>query len=92
MIDCDDGTYTNSPPVRDIWRRALPALAGVKNGDYLRPERLHRALGYSGGQKLRDLLAAAERDGLLIINRGATPTTYRATFILQRLLENSIGE
>lgn len=87
-----DDTYTNSPPVRDIWERALPALAGVKNGDYLRPERLHKALGYSGGQKLRDLLAAAERDGLLIIDRGASPTTYRATFILQRLLDNSVGD
>ncbi len=87
-----DDTYTNSPPVRDIWERAIPALAGVKNGDYLRPERLHKALGYSGGQKLRDLLAAGERDGLLIIDRGATPTTYRATFILQRLLDNSVGE
>ena len=87
-----DDTYTNSPPVRDIWERALPALAGVKNGEYLRPERLHKALGYSGGQKLRDLLAAGERDGLLIIDRGATPTTYRATFILQRLLDNSVCE
>lgn len=87
-----DDTYTNSPPVRDIWERALPALEGVKNGDYLRPERLHKALGYSGGQKLRDLLAAAERDGLLIIDRGASPTTYRATFILQRLLDNSVGD
>ena len=87
-----DDTYTNSPPVRDIWERALPALAGVKNGEYLRPERLHKALGYSGGQKLRDLLAAAERDGLLIIDRGASPTTYRATFILQRLLDNSVGD
>lgn len=87
-----DDTYTNSPPVRDIWERALPVLAGVKNGEYLRPERIHKALGYSGGQKLRDLLAAGERDGLLIIDRGATPTTYRATFILQRLLDNSVGE
>lgn len=51
MID-----YT-TPPVRDIRECALPGLAGVKNGDYLRPERFHRTLAYSGGQKLRDLLA-----------------------------------
>lgn len=35
-------------------------------------------------RKLRDVLAAGERDGLLVIDRGAVPTTYRATFILER--------
>lgn len=76
--------YINTPPVRDIWIRALPALAGVKNGDYLRIERLRAAFGLEPGRKLQDVLAAGERDGLLIIDRGATPTTYRATFILER--------
>lgn len=76
--------YINTPPVRDIWIRALPALAGVKNGDYLSIQRLRDAFGLEAGQKLRDVLAAGERDGLLIIDRGATPTTYRATFILER--------
>ncbi|MGE8688644.1 MAG: hypothetical protein ACN6PJ_15990 [Achromobacter sp.] len=72
MFDYDD-TYTNSPPVRDIWVRALPALAGVKNGDYLAIERLHAAFGVDSGQKLRDVLAAGERDELLEIDRGAEP-------------------
>lgn len=76
--------YINTPPVRDIWIRALPALTGVKNGDYLRIERLRAAFGLEPGRKLQDVLAAGERDGLLIIDRGATPTTYRATFILER--------
>lgn len=83
MID-DDYTYTNSPPVREIWQRALPALQGVTNGQYLSAERLQRAFGLAGGQKLRDVLAAGERDGLLVIDRGASPATYRATFILER--------
>ncbi|MCY1535101.1 hypothetical protein D9M68_704920 [compost metagenome] len=91
MIDYDD-TYTNSPPVRSIWERALPALVGVKNGDYLSIERLRPAFGLQGGQKLRDVLAAGERDGLLIIDRGAIPTTYRATFILERLLTFASAE
>ncbi|WP_454703471.1 hypothetical protein [Achromobacter pestifer] len=85
MIDYDE-TYTNSPPVRDIWVRALPALASVKNGDYLSAERLQRAFGLAGGPKLREVLAAGERDGLLVIDRGASPATYRATFILERIL------
>ncbi len=51
MID-----YT-TPPFGTSGMCALPGLAGVKNGDYLRPERFHRTLAYSGGQKLRDLLA-----------------------------------
>lgn len=76
--------YINTPPVRDIWIRALPALAGVKNGDYLTIERLRAAFGLDLGRKLQDVIAAGERDGLLIIDRGAVPTTYRATFILER--------
>lgn len=68
--------YINTPPVRDIWMRALPALADAKNGDYLSIERLRQAFGFDGGQKLRDILAAGERDGLLMIDRGAVPTTY----------------
>lgn len=83
MIDYDD-TYTNSPPVRDIWIRALPELAGVKNGDYLSFDRLQKAFDLESGRRLRDVLAAGERDGLLVIDRGAVPTTYRATFILER--------
>ncbi len=83
MFDYDD-TYTNTPPVRDIWIRALPALADVKNGDYLSAQRLHAAFGLGCGKKLRDVLAAGERDGLLEIDRGASPATYRATFILER--------
>lgn len=85
MIDYDE-TYTNSPPVRDIWEGALLALVGVRNGDYLSAQRLRQAFGLQGGPKLRDVLSAGERDGLLIINRGATPATYRATFALERLL------
>lgn len=85
MIDYDD-SYTNSPPVRDIWIRALPALDGIKNGEFLSAERLQRAFGLAGGPKLRDVLAAGERDGLLVIDRCASPATYRATFILERLL------
>lgn len=50
MIDYDD-TYTNSPPVRDIWIRALPALADVKNGDYLSIQRLREAFRLEGGKK-----------------------------------------
>lgn len=80
--------YINTPPVRDIWLRALPALADVKNGEYLSIERLRHAFGFDGGQKLRDVFAAGERDGFLVINRGARPTTYRATFIIERLLGN----
>ena len=76
--------YINTPPVRDIWLRALPALAGVKNGDYLTIDRLRAAFGLDLGRKLQDVLAAGERDGLLEIDRGAVPTTYRATFILER--------
>ncbi|PPA72676.1 hypothetical protein C4E15_29480 [Achromobacter spanius] len=76
--------YINTPPVRDIWVRALPALAGVKNGDYLTIDRLRAAFGLELGRKLQDVLAAGERDGLLEIDRGAVPTTYRATFILER--------
>ncbi|MNR65297.1 hypothetical protein D3C85_1882770 [compost metagenome] len=34
--------------------------------------------------KLQDALAAGERDGLLVIDRSAVPTTYRATFVLER--------
>ena len=85
MID-DDYTYTNSPPVQDIWERALPRLASVRNGEYVGIDRLHQAFGLEGGQKLRDVLAAGERDGLLTIDRAASPPTYRATFILERLL------
>ncbi|WMD23285.1 hypothetical protein RAS12_13220 [Achromobacter seleniivolatilans] len=76
--------YINTPPVREIWLRALPALADVKNGDYLTIGRLQEAFGLGEGKKLRDVLAAGERDGLLEIDRGAMPTTYRATFILER--------
>ncbi|MGB3433556.1 hypothetical protein [Achromobacter sp.] len=79
-----DDTYTNSPPVRDIWIRALPALADVKNGDYLSIQRLREAFRLEGGKKLRDVLAAGERDGLLEIDCRVTPTTYRATLILER--------
>lgn len=86
MID-DDYTYTNSPPVQDIWERALPRLTGARNGEYLGIDHLRKAFGLDGGQKLRDVLAAGERDGLLIIDRGASPATYRATFILERLLQ-----
>ncbi|MEN5158977.1 hypothetical protein [Achromobacter spanius] len=76
--------YINTPPVRIIWQRAAPALAGVKNGDYLTIERLRDAFGLDLGRKLQDVLAGGERDGLLVIDRGALPTTYRATFILER--------
>lgn len=75
--------YTNTPPVHDIWLRALPALKGVKNGDYLTIDRLRAAFGLDLGRKLQDVLAAGERDGLLVIDRGASPTTYRATSILE---------
>lgn len=87
-----DDTYTNSPPVREIWKRALPALADVKNGDYLGIQRLREAFGLEGGQKLRDVLAAGERDGLLEIDRGTVPTTYRATFVLERLRGDASAE
>ncbi|MCP1404415.1 hypothetical protein J3D52_004574 [Achromobacter insolitus] len=87
----DDDTYTNSPPVRDIWIRALPVLGDVRNGDYLTSDRLCRAFGLSPGQKFRDVLAAGERDGLLLIDRGSSPATYRATFILERLLRQMGG-
>ncbi|MDF3858070.1 hypothetical protein P3W70_06920 [Achromobacter denitrificans] len=76
--------YINTPPVRELWTRALRALGDVKNGDYLPLGRLQAAFGLELGRKLQDVLAAGERDGLLIIDRGAVPTTYRATFILER--------
>lgn len=84
----DDYTYTNSPPVQEIWERALPALASVKNGEYLSVECLRRAFGLAGGPKLRDVLAAGERECLLVNDRSASPTTYRATFILEGLLRS----
>ena len=42
------------------------------------------ATSLDGGQKLREVLAAAEREGLLLIDRGATPASYRATYALER--------
>lgn len=87
MNDFYDDTYTNSPPVQEVWERALPKLSTVRNGEYLGLDRLRQAFGLEGGQKLREVLAAGEREGLLIIDRGATPPTYRATFILERLLQ-----
>lgn len=75
--------YINTPPVQEIWLRALPALKGVKNGDYLTLDLLRAAFGLELGRKLQDVLAAGERDGLLIVDRGAVPTTYRATSILE---------
>ncbi len=65
--------YINTPPVRELWTRALRSMGDVKNGDYL-----------PLGRKLQDVQAAGERDGLLVIDRGTVPTTYRATFILER--------
>ncbi|WP_268580444.1 tripartite tricarboxylate transporter substrate-binding protein, partial [Escherichia coli] len=44
-----------------------------KNGDYLPLDRLCEATGLEGGQNLREVLAAAEREGLLLIDRGAAP-------------------
>lgn len=78
--------YINTLPVRAIWEQALPALAGVKNGDYLPIDRLRAAFAVDAGRKLQDVLAAGERDGLVVVDRGAIPTTYRATFRLERLL------
>lgn len=74
----------NSPPPRSIWLSAFPRLVGVKNGDYLPLGRLQEATGLDGGQKLREVLAAAEREGLLLIDRAATPASYRATYALER--------
>lgn len=76
--------YINTPPVRELWTRALRVLGDVKNGDYIPLARLQAAFGLEQGRKLQDVLAAGERDGLLEIDRGAVPTTYRATFILER--------
>lgn len=76
--------YINTPPVRDLWTRALRSMSDVKNGDYLPLGRLQAAFFLEQGRKLQDVLAAGERDGLLVIDRGAVPTTYRATFILER--------
>lgn len=76
--------YINTPPVRELWTRALRSMGDVKNGDYLPLGRLQAAFGLELGRKLQDVLAAGERDGLLVIDRGAVPTTYRATFILER--------
>lgn len=74
----------NSPPSRSIWLSAFTRLGGVKNGDYLPLQRLQEATGLESGQKLRDVLATAEREGLLLIDRGATPASYRATYALER--------
>ncbi|KAA5926280.1 hypothetical protein F1536_12020 [Achromobacter xylosoxidans] len=74
----------NSPPNRSIWLSAFTRLSGVKNGDYLPLQRLQEATGLESGQKLRDVLATAEREGLLLIDRGATPASYRATYALER--------
>ncbi|WP_238866889.1 hypothetical protein [Achromobacter xylosoxidans] len=74
----------NSPPNRSIWLSAFTRLGGVKNGDYLPLQRLQEATGLESGQKLRDVLAAAEREGLLLIDRSATPASYRATYALER--------
>lgn len=79
-------SHFNSPPPRVFWLRAAPRLLGIKNGDYLTIDRLMTAFDLSPGLTLRDVLAAGEREGLLIIDRGAIPTTYRATFILERQL------
>lgn len=76
--------YTNTPPVRELWRRALRSMSDVKNGDYLPLARLQAAFFLEQGRKLQEVLAAGERDGLIVIDRGAVPTTYRATFILER--------
>lgn len=83
MGACYDDTSTNSPPVQEIWLRALPALNGVKEGDYLTLDLLRAAFGLELGRKLQDVLSAGERDGLLVIDRGAVPTTYRTTSLLE---------
>ena len=74
----------NSPPSRSIWLSAFTRLSGVKNGDYLPLQRLQEATGLEGGQKLRDVVATADGEGLLLIDRGATPASYRATYALER--------
>lgn len=76
--------YINAPPVRELWTLALRSMGDVKNGDYLPLGRLQAAFFLEQGRKLQDVLAAGERDGLLAIDRGSVPTTYRATFILER--------
>lgn len=79
-------SYINAPPARAVWLAALSRLAGVRNGDYLTQAQLQRALDGAVGQQLRDLLAAGEREGFLLIDRGARPTSYRATFALERAI------